>query len=140
MHLLDTDTLSHLHRDHPRVVQRLRELPESEAVGTSVISRIELLRGRFDFMLKAATEAELLRAQELLIHAEAFLAKLLVVPLDRAAAVLFMGLRGRKGLKKIGRADLLIACVTLAKGATLVTRNLRHFRLVPNLRVVNWVD
>ena len=45
-----------------------------------------------------------------------------------------------KKLKKIGRADLLIACITLAQRATLVTRNLKDFRQVPGLPVENWLD
>jgi len=43
-------------------------------------------------------------------------------------------------LKKIGRADLLVASVALANRAVLVTRNLRHFRQTPNLELENWVD
>jgi tRNA(fMet)-specific endonuclease VapC len=43
-------------------------------------------------------------------------------------------------LRKIGRADLLIACIALANGATFATRNVRDFKLVPGLRVENWVD
>ena len=43
-------------------------------------------------------------------------------------------------LKKIGRADLLIASVALARRATLVSRNLKNFGLVPGLQVENWVD
>jgi predicted nucleic acid-binding protein len=43
-------------------------------------------------------------------------------------------------LKKIGRSDLLIASITLANDAILVTRNLRHFRQVPHLQAENWVD
>jgi hypothetical protein len=53
MHLLDTDTLTHLQAGHTRVTQRLREEADPE-VGITVISRIEMLRGRFDFMMKAA--------------------------------------------------------------------------------------
>jgi predicted nucleic acid-binding protein len=34
-------------------------------------------------------------------------------------------------LKKIGRGDLLIAAITLANQATLVTRNEKDFCLVP---------
>ena len=34
----------------------------------------------------------------------------------------------------------LIASITLARRATLVTRNLRHFRQIPELKTVNWVD
>jgi tRNA(fMet)-specific endonuclease VapC len=43
-------------------------------------------------------------------------------------------------LLEIGRADLLIASIALSRQATLVTRNLRHFRLIPGLRVENWAD
>jgi tRNA(fMet)-specific endonuclease VapC len=60
--------------------------------------------------------------------------------IDVLAAAEFDRLRPNKKLKKIGRADLLIACIALANRATLVTRNLKHFRLVPGLRVENWVD
>ena len=45
-----------------------------------------------------------------------------------------------KGMSKIGRADMLIASLALSRRATLVTRNLRHFRQVPQLNLVNWVD
>jgi len=92
MHLLDTDTLTYLHAGHPRVVERLRKLADSD-VGTTIITKIELLRGRFDFVLKAATGYELLRAQQLLARTEELLAQILVVPMDEAAAVQFDRLR-----------------------------------------------
>lgn len=139
MHLLDTDTLTHLYAGHPQVIKRLGEVPDSE-VGTTVITKIELLRGRFDFVLKAATGTELLRAQRLLSRSEERLAQILVVPIDEAAIAQFDHLRSIKKLRKIGRADLLIASICLAHQATLVTRNTRHFRQTPGLSIVNWVD
>ncbi len=139
MHLLDTDTLTHLHAGHPRVIERLRKLDDPD-VGTTVITRIELLRGRFDFVLKAATGAKLLRAQQWLVRTEELLAQIIIVPLSKAAADRFDHLREIKRLKKIGRADLLIASIALAHRATLVTRNVHHFRQVPGLTVTNWVD
>ncbi|MGH9677814.1 MAG: type II toxin-antitoxin system VapC family toxin, partial [Candidatus Acidiferrum sp.] len=48
--------------------------------------------------------------------------------------------RQDRKFRKIGRADLLIAAITLANRATLVTRNLRHFRVIGGLRVENWAD
>jgi len=139
MHLLDTDTLTHLYAGHPRVTERLHGLDDPD-VGTTVITKIELLRGRFDFVLKAATGAELLKAQQLLARTEELLAQILIVPLDESAATQFDHLRTAKGLSKIGRADLLIASIALAQRAILVTRNVRHFRQVPSLNVTNWVD
>lgn len=139
MHLLDTDTLTHLYVAHPLVTERLHSLIDPE-VGTTLITKIELLRGRFDFVLKASVGAEFLRAQQLLERTEELLAQLLVVPLDEAAVVQFERLRKLRGLRKMGRADLLVASIALAHRATLVTRNLRHFRSVPGLSAVNWVD
>jgi tRNA(fMet)-specific endonuclease VapC len=139
MHLLDTDTITYLHAGHPRVIKHLQEVTDPD-VGTTIISKIELLRGRFDFVLKAATGAELLRAQQLLVRTEELLAQIMVVPLDEAAAVQFDRLRTVKSLRKIGRADLLIASIALANRATLVTRNLRHFQQVSGLMLANWVD
>ena len=63
-----------------------------------------------------------------------------VIPIDDAAADEFDRMRQNKKLKKIGRADLLIAAIALANRATLVTRNLKDFRQVPGLRVENWAD
>jgi len=139
MHLLDTDTLTYLYAGHPRVIKRLQELVDPD-VGTTIITKIELVRGRFDFVLKASTGAELLQAQRLLIRTEELLAQIMVVPLDEAAAVQFDRLRAVKSLRKIGRADLLIASIALANRAALVTRNLRHFQQVSGLALVNWVD
>jgi tRNA(fMet)-specific endonuclease VapC len=65
---------------------------------------------------------------------------MLVVPFDERAAVEFERLREVKAARKIGHADLIIASVALTNRATLVTRNLRHFRYVPNLMLENWVD
>jgi len=140
MHLLDSDTLRHLHEEHPRVIRRLRELPAGEVVATTIITRIEALRGRFDYLLKAATTEEFLRAQRLLTRTDELLRELPIVPLNEAALAHFERLRRVKGLKKVGRGDLLIGSITLAHRATLVSRNVRDFRKIPDLRVVNWID
>lgn len=139
MHLLDTDTLTYLHAGHPQVIARLRELPDPN-VAITVITRIEILRGRFDFVLKAADGVQLLKAQRLLNRSEELLAQIVTLPLDERSAHEFDRLRSQQGLGKVGRADLLIASIALARQATLVTRNVRHFSQIPGLTVVNWID
>ena len=49
-------------------------------------------------------------------------------------------LPANKAYRKMGRADLLIAGIALAHRATLVTRNVRHFRQLNSIQVENWVD
>jgi tRNA(fMet)-specific endonuclease VapC len=115
-------------------------LSPGDLVAITVVTRIEVLCGRFEYLLKAADGTQLQRAQQLLEQSERDLAKLIVIPIDVAAAAMFDQLRQTKKLKKIGRADLLIASIALAHRATLVTCNLRHFQQVPGLRLENWAD
>ncbi|GEM_PF-3562332 len=53
MHIPDTDTLTHLHAGNPKVIENLKQLDDSD-VRISIITIIELLRGRFEFLLKAS--------------------------------------------------------------------------------------
>jgi tRNA(fMet)-specific endonuclease VapC len=116
MHLLDTDTLTHLHAGHPRVIDRLRNV-DDPIVGTTIITKGELLRGRIDFLLKAGKGTDVWRAQQWLTRTEELLAQILIVPFDEAAAKEFDRLRANTAYRKIGRADLLIASIALAHNA-----------------------
>ncbi|HZU37903.1 MAG TPA: PIN domain-containing protein [Gemmataceae bacterium] len=139
MKILDTDVLSLLFHNHPRVVTRYRQ--ENDEIAVTIISRIQVLQGRFATLLKAADGAELLRAQQWLdIAVSNLIAIPTVLSIDAQGAVEFDQLLHHKKLKRIGRADLLIAAIALAHRATVVTRNLKDFRQVPGLRVENWAD
>ena len=138
MILLDTDTFSLLMEEHHRIGERFRAATEEVAI--TLITQIEVLEGRFAFVLRAADSGQLLRAQQWLHKSKDDLASFRIIPFDAAAAAEFDRLKDNKKLKKIGRADLLIACIALAQRATLVTRNLKHFRQVPGLQVENWAD
>ena len=118
----------------------MRKVDATESVGTTIITYAEVMRGRYEFLLKAGDEEQLRRAQAGVDSSQALLDDLLTIPVDEAAAREFERLRQDKKLKNIGRADLLIACIVLAHRATLVTRNLRHFRQVPGLKLENWAD
>jgi tRNA(fMet)-specific endonuclease VapC len=139
MYLLDTDTLTHLYTGNSNVIDRLKSVADPE-VGITIITKVEVLRGRIDYLLKAETGVNLLKAQELLFRTEEFLSELLIIPTSQAASIEFDRLRVTSKFRKIGRADLLIASITLANRATLVTRNLRHFKQIPGLKLENWVD
>jgi tRNA(fMet)-specific endonuclease VapC len=138
MKLLDTVVLTLFHTGHAKICEHV--VSATDVVATTVVSRIEVLYGRFDALMKAADGQQLVRAQQRLVDAEREFSKFRVVPIDATAAAQFDEFRVRKGLKRIGRADLLIASIAVAHGATLVTRNLRHFRQVPGLQLDNWAD
>ena len=138
MFVLDTDTFTHLVHGHERVI--LRRSQVTEDVVLTAATRIEVLQGRFASVMKAEDAEQLLLAQQRLAQSERQMASFAVLPVDAAAAAEFERLLGTKGLRRLGRGDLLIAAITLANRATLVTRNLKDFRRVPGLQVENWAD
>ena len=119
MILLDTDMLTLLFQGHVRVRRRVQSAEQE--VATTIVTRIEVLQGRFDAILKAANAGQLQKAYERLQDLEIQIATLPILPVDRTAAEQFEELLRNKKLKKIGRGDLLIASITLAQKATLAT-------------------
>jgi len=138
MFVLDTDTLTHLLLGHKRVTEKTAQA--TAEVVLTVITRFEVLQGRFASVLKAEDGEKLMLAQRRLAENETDLEKFIILTVDPAAATQFDQLRQNKKIKKIGRRDLLIAAITLANRATLVTRNEKDFSNVPGLRIENWAD
>jgi len=136
--VLDTDSLTLLLAQHSRVADRYRR--ETDEVVLAIITRIEILQGRFATVLKAADGVQLQRGQQRLDMAERDLQPFSILRITGAVATQFDRLRQIRKLKRIGRGDLLIAAITLANRAMLVSRNLTDFRQVPGLQVENWAD
>jgi tRNA(fMet)-specific endonuclease VapC len=139
MYLLDTDILTLAHAGHSRIAEQIQQHGETN-VATTVITAIEILRGRQDFLFKASDGRQLLRAQELLSSSEDLLRAIHLVIVDDDAAAEFDKLRQNKKLRKIGHGDLLIASIALGQKAILVTRNVRDFGIVPGLQFENSAD
>jgi tRNA(fMet)-specific endonuclease VapC len=130
MYLLDTDTLTRAHAGYGTIADRVNNIG-AERVATTIITAIEILRGRQEFLFKAADGQQLLRAQRLFDFSQQMLADIRIYSVDARVSDEFDKLRQNKKLKKIGRGDLLIACIALANRATLVTRNTKHFLQLP---------
>lgn len=139
MILFDTDTVTHFSYGNANVRRKIEEASD-EPLAIAVITRNEILRGRADNLLKAANEEELRKATERFHQAEELLSDFLVVGFNDSAIGHFGRLRKQKNLKKMGRADMLIACIALANDALLVSRNTKDYKDVAGLRVENWVD
>ena len=139
MYILDTDTFTHLKKGSQKVNERLNSAPDFE-FGITIVTKAELLRGRIDFLLKTEDAAKLEIAQRYFIETERQIEQILIVKFDSKALENFDEFRQNSKFRKIGRADLLIASICLSNKATLVTRNIKHFRQFPNLEVVNWID
>ncbi|HRF04818.1 type II toxin-antitoxin system VapC family toxin [Accumulibacter sp.] len=127
-YMLDTNTVSHLIREHPAVVRRVLAVPMA-AVCISSITKAELLFG-----LARRPEAERLHTA-----VGEFLRRVDVLPWDSEVAERYGATRAameRQG-KTLGPLDLLIASHARCAEAVLVTND-RAFAQVDGLRVEDW--
>lgn len=129
MYVLDTDIYSLFRRGNPRVVEQVSKVPAPELYIT-IVTRVEVLSGRFQQLRTAASAQELLMAQDHLDDADAHLLSMQVLPVDNHSARAFESLLGLK-IGKLHRNDLLIASITLSRGFTLAHETLVISRKCP---------
>lgn len=134
MWLFDTNILSEMIRKRPdaRVHRRLVGTEVKDAF-SSVICRYEL---RYGALLREDGPAFWSRLQREVLVLVTWLP--VSAPVADRAAFLAAELE-LKGLP-LETHDLLIAATALEHDLTLVTRNIRHFRRIPSLRVENWFE
>ena len=141
MYVLDTDHLSLLERvdniDKQRLLNRLGKLREGE-VATSIIAFEEQIRGWTAYLSKSRTMSQQVDAYRRLRLQLNNYCSIIVLDFDDRAAKVFHDLKSQR--LKVGTMDLKTASVALASNATLLSRNLRDFRQVPNLRVEDWIS
>lgn len=140
IYVLDTDMFSLIYYSKNGVRERIARESFEHRIAISTITRIEVLRGRIESVLKAENGEKVIRAIELLGHSERYLAEFATLPFNAAAGDRFDRLLKTKLKCRPGRNDLLIACVALAQSATLVIRNTKDFAGIPNLKLENWAD
>ena len=137
MIVLDTDIVTLLsYGKTPSLQQRITATAEELAV--TIITRMEILQGRFASIRNAADQVELRVAMDRFLASELLLNSFMRLDLNDAARKYFEQLRKAKRTKNMRRGDMLIACIALAHKALLVTRNEKDYKNVPGLNVENW--
>ncbi|CAL1690280.1 tRNA(fMet)-specific endonuclease VapC [Brevundimonas subvibrioides] len=129
---LDTSELVHLLRSPHRTTQAVLDqaiLTGFELIVSPVV-RHELVSGT---LLSAAPERRLAQLEELLVQ----FAEPDFSPDDASASGRLRASLLKQGTP-IGDIDTLIAGQALARGWTLVTRNVRHFGRVSGLSLIDW--
>ena len=138
MLVLDTDHLVELDRGSVSGAALQRKLEEAgDEVATTIISAEEQFRGWLAQIHRQRDPHEQIATYQRLQRRIAFFAAWHVLPWDTDAADILQGLRRQR--IRIGTMDLKIASIVLAHDATLLSRNLRDFQQVPNLRVEDWL-
>ncbi len=128
--MLDTDTCIYIIKQKfPEVLEHLEKHSPGE-IGISAITLSELQYG-------VAKSQYIQKNRQALSE---FLIPLEIVDFDERAAEAYGNIRTEleKEGKPIGSMDMLIASHALSLGVTLVTSNIREFKRVPKLKVVNW--
>ncbi len=121
MIIVDSDVLIDGLRGREPAAGRIAAEINAGTLVTTIISVFELLSG-------AKTQKERTKVETLLAAAA-------ILPLDVGAAKSSAAIRRELEAKgeKIGMADYLIAGICLEQSASLLTRNLSHFRRIPGL-------
>jgi len=131
IYALDTNIISYILRDEYGVRERWRT---EEALGNrAVIPVIVYYEAKRGLVYKGA--ADKLKSFERLCGSLS-IKNLSVKDVD-AASIIYS--EGKKKGRPIEDADLLIAAQAVARGYTLVTNNIKHFKDIAGLRVENWV-
>jgi tRNA(fMet)-specific endonuclease VapC len=141
MIVLDTDIATLLsYGKTAKLNARIAGLDNGEKLALTIITRMEMLAGRFASIKNAADHKELRMGMERFFQTERFLLSFSRLNVDNAALTHFESLLKGKKTKKMRRNDMLIACIALAHKTLLVTRNVSDYKDVPGLRVENWAD
>jgi tRNA(fMet)-specific endonuclease VapC len=133
--ILDTDTLSLLQAGHPLISERAMKCPAGEMAITA-ITVDEQLRGWYTLVRRAKKPAQVAKAYDRLARSVSFLSRTVILPFPETAIMLFDKLR--KAKLGVDGNDLRIAAIALDCNAIVVTRNLRDFKLIPDLRIEDW--
>lgn len=122
-------------RSAASLLRRLSAIPPDE-VFTSIVTYEEQTRGWMAYSARARTAPQQVEAYRKLEHHLDIYCRVQVLGFDERAGAELERLRGLR--LRVGTMDLKIAAIALAHSATLVTRNVRDFALVPGLIVEDW--
>jgi len=129
-YMLDTNICIYLIKQKPEKVLRHFKAHSVGEIGISSITLAELRYG-------VERSQQVQKNRQAL---EEFTLPLEIAAFDEAAAEVYGSVRA--GLEQagtpVGSMDMLIGAHALSLGVTLVTNNLREFKKIKNLKVVDW--
>lgn len=131
MVVLDTDLLIGLLRSNEEAAAKINEIEQQNIdIFTTTITSYELFKGAY---LSSDSSKNLLQISKLLQNIK-------ILDFDLGASDVSAKINSH--LKKRGAftsvMDQMIAAITISNGKTLVTRNIKHYKNIPNLRLEKW--
>jgi predicted nucleic acid-binding protein len=131
MYLLDTNTVIYILKGDPVVVANLKKhIHDPIKLGT--ITLMELYYGAYKSQKVTSNLAKIKNLENVME----------IIPVGEEVAEIFG--REKVRLEKEGIPlddfDLAVGCCALAHNLTLVTNNVRHFKRIEGLQVINWLE
>lgn len=135
MYVLDTDHASLYQQGNVQIGKGLQGKGPNQLTIT-IVSYEEQVAGRLAVARRAQTIDGRIQAYRWLQATLDFYCRMPVLQFNQSAGDILRHLQQLK--LHIGTKDLLISAITLANGATLLTRNSRDFQRVPGLLIEDW--
>jgi tRNA(fMet)-specific endonuclease VapC len=139
--VLDTDHLSIIQwQEQPacnHLLARLDELPADD-IATTIVSFHEQVQGWLAYLNRSRKPEQVVTAYAKLEKIWRSFLKMNVLSFDDSAQIKFGELR--RACPRLQTMDLRIASIAKVTEATVLTRNLRDFRQVPDLNVADWTQ
>jgi len=133
--VLDSDILSLFEDGDPIVSARVAAHP-AEEISVAIIVVEEAISAWYSMIRKAKDPRQLARAYDGLASIVSDLSGIRILRYTEAAIARFHDLL--KAKLHVRANDLRIAAIALEHSATVVTRNVRDFAIVPGLLVEDW--
>jgi len=138
-YLLDTDHLSIIQRgtgqDYVNLSTRMAQYPLSDFT-TSIVTFHEQFVGRHTYINRAKSREDIIRGYKTMEQLLRDFSLIPVISYDQIAFDVFESLQFR-GVR-LATMDLRIASIALSKNLTLLTRNVRDFSKVAELKIEDW--
>jgi tRNA(fMet)-specific endonuclease VapC len=133
--VLDTDILTLFERAHATVAARVAAHSPTE-IAISVVTVEEQLSGWYAQLRQAKRSDRRAWAYRQLAATVRFLRHVQILDFNEAAIQRYEELKRLR--LKVRKMDLQIAATALQHDATVVTRNVRDFQIIPGLTVEDW--
>ena len=135
MYILDTDTISHLHRGNENVKRRLAQAADFEFAIT-IVTKAEILRGRIEFLLKAEDGKALEIAQKFFIESENLLEQIPLVKFDSNSIAKFDELKTNSKFRKIGQKRFADCKYLFGKQRNFSYTKYETFQTIPQSKLL----
>jgi tRNA(fMet)-specific endonuclease VapC len=135
LYALDSDIVSLLLRDHPRVTARVAATPPAELT-LPIVTVQELLAGWLPHLTRPQPPGRYVAIYSEFRQALDFARTVALLDFDMAAATEYTRLRTT--YRRLGTNDLRIAAIALTARAVMVTANTSDFGQIAGLTVEDW--